>query len=418
MNPFDPSNYRRLFGRRNKINLTQRGLFDQNYPISDINFPVSILGGVESETGVNVTVSNSLTIWAVYACVEKISTTIASLPFKVHQKDGKRTETLYDHEIASLIGRAPNDNQTAFDFWEDIISRALLYGEGVAFISRDGSGTATSLKILKNTDFSKVENDNGVFYRINGSHELISPMDLLIIPAFRHISPIALHRETLGQSIAQTEFASKFFKQGATSRGFFSTDHVFQDEQTRKANEADLQNATTGLKNAHKPPLFGANIKYNSMAIPQRDAQYVETTKLTAQQICSIYGVPPFKIQLDTNQTYSNTEQQNIAYVVDTIVPWQTRIEHELNQKLLPSRDTSIYTKIHEQALLRGDIQARGEYYDKMLKNGTFTINDVREKEDMNPVEGGDVNLVQVNQIPLSNIEDYGDKISKTESNE
>lgn len=419
MNVFDVSSWGLFKGRGNKVKHTQRGVYGGEYPLSDINFPINIFGAAESNTGVNVTASNALTIQAVYACIAKISTTIAALPFKIHERNGKYVETLVDHPVSVLIGRRPNDSQTPFDFWEDVISRACLYGEGVAYIERNSlNGIATGLKVLKNTEFTRVvDKDGNLFYRTN-KYGVVSPMDLLIIPAFRHLSPISLHRETMGQSISQTNFASKFYKQGASVNGFFSTDHIFQDEATRKANESDIQSVTTGVDNAHKPPLLGAGMKWNAMSIPQKDAQYVETRKLTSHDICMIYGVPPFKVGLDSNTTFSNTEQQQLVYVQDTIIPWEKRIEDEVNLKLLPSSSTAVYSKIHDQALLRGDIKTRSEFYDKMTKIGVFNINECRGLEDMNPIEGGDVNLVQINQIPLSDIEAYGDKISKAESNE
>jgi hypothetical protein len=62
--------------------------------------------------------------------------------------------------------------------------------------------------------------------------------------------------------------------------------------------------------------------------------------------------------------------------------------------------------------LLRGDIKTQGEYYDKLIAKGVLSINEVRSLENMNPVEGGDARLVQVNQIPLEHMDEYGKKIS------
>ena len=42
-----------------------------------------------------------------------------------------------------------------------------------------------------------------------------------------------------------------------------------------------------------------------------------------------------------------------------------------------------------------------------------MSINEVRAKEDMNPVEGGEVHTVQVNQIALSELEAYSQKLTQ-----
>ena len=42
-----------------------------------------------------------------------------------------------------------------------------------------------------------------------------------------------------------------------------------------------------------------------------------------------------------------------------------------------------------------------------------MSINEVRAKEQMNPIEaGGDAHLVQINQIALDRIGEYSDKVS------
>jgi len=51
--------------------------------------------------------------------------------------------------------------------------------------------------------------------------------------------------------------------------------------------------------------------------------------------------------------------------------------------------------------LLRGDSQARSEYYSKMFQIGAMSPNKILAKENMNPIEGGDQHFVQLNMIPL-----------------
>jgi phage portal protein BeeE len=62
--------------------------------------------------------------------------------------------------------------------------------------------------------------------------------------------------------------------------------------------------------------------------------------------------------------------------------------------------------------LYRGDLAARTNYYQQMLQAGVVSINEVRRKENMNPVEGGDTHTVQINQIALDRLGEYSDKVS------
>ncbi len=43
---------------------------------------------------------------------------------------------------------------------------------------------------------------------------------------------------------------------------------------------------------------------------------------------------------------------------------------------------------------------------------GDRLFNEVRRKENMNPVEGGDTHTVQINQIALDRLGEYSDKVS------
>ena len=127
-----------------------------------------------------------------------------------------------------------------------------------------------------------------------------------------------------------------------------------------------------------------------------------------------IYGVPPFIIGLESNTTFNNTEQQQIRFVQDLVRPWCIRIEAEVNKKLFPSTELGTLTsKFNIKGLMRGDMEARASYIHQMLSDGVMSINEARALEELNSNEGGDEHLVQVNQMPLKNMEAYGLKISE-----
>ena len=126
--------------------------------------------------------------------------------------------------------------------------------------------------------------------------------------------------------------------------------------------------------------------------------------------------MPPSLVQLDTQATYSNTEQQNLQFARHTIAPWANRIEQELGQKLLTTNEQqNHYFKFSLDDLARGDMQARADYYTKLTQLGVLSINEARDREDLNPTPGGDVHTVQINQIALDRLGAYSDKISKDE---
>ena len=90
--------------------------------------------------------------------------------------------------------------------------------------------------------------------------------------------------------------------------------------------------------------------------------------------------------------------------------------EQELVYKLFLNSEIldGLYLKFNVDSILRADIKTRYESYTNAIQNGFKTINDVRELEEDEPLEGGDIAIVNGNMIPLSMVgEQYkkgGDK--------
>lgn len=104
--------------------------------------------------------------------------------------------------------------------------------------------------------------------------------------------------------------------------------------------------------------------------------------------------------------TFSNIEHQSIEFVVHTIRPWLVRWEQAIFKKLLsPAEQKEYFVEFLVDGLLRGDIKSRYEAYAVARQNGWMSANDIRELENMNPIEGGDVYLVNGNMIPLGQAE-------------
>ena len=55
------------------------------------------------------------------------------------------------------------------------------------------------------------------------------------------------------------------------------------------------------------------------------------------------------------------------------------------------------------QQLVRGDMAARGVFYNKLFNMGSLSPNDIRAREGEPEVEGGDIYLVPMNMVSLEN---------------
>jgi hypothetical protein len=156
-------------------------------------------------------------------------------------------------------------------------------------------------------------------------------------------------------------------------------------------------------------------MSYEQIGIPPEDAQFLETRKFNVSEIARWFGVPPHKLMEMTQATFSNIEHQNIEFVTDAIMSWVKRFEVEANIKLISAANPRIKTKMNINGLLRGDSAARGEWYTKMSNLGVYTVNDIRELEDMNPIgTDGDKHLVQMNLTTLEKVGEESETNTET----
>lgn len=365
-----------------------------------------------TKAGSNITESNAMAISTVYACVYKIATTIASLGLDVFERNGNEVNVANVHPAHDLIKIKPNAYQTAFEFWETITASALIYGMGYAVIERDERGFAIALHCVHASDVDLREVKGERVYIVK-DYGAVRPENMLEIANLQRMSPIRLHRDNLGLAKSAMDFGAEYFGQSGQMTGVLTSDQPLKKEQMDLIQGSWNHGAAqAGTK------LMPFGFKYQRISISPDEAQFIETRKFQAEEICRIFSVPPSLVQLPSQTTYNNVEQQNLMFARHTIVPWTQRIEQEVDRKLIPAfQRPEIYTKFRLVDLQRGDTTARSNYFTQMLQAGVLSINEVRAEEELNPVEGGDVHTVQVNQIALDKLGAYSDSISKSESN-
>ena len=370
--------------------------------------------GFRTRAGVGVTEENSMALSAVYSCVRLIASSLATLDLHLHRVNGSQREIAQDHPIYQLVNSTPSESMTAFDFWELIISDALLHGKGFALIERgERTGRPVQLHLLTAGKMSQHVTKGQITYTHEDLPDHIFPEDLLIINCFRGISPIRQHMEGIGLALAAQEFAARYYGSGGNVGGVLSTDRSLTHEQYNRLRES-WQQTHGGLGNAHEVAILEHGLKYEPMRVSMAESEYIKVRVHGAQEVARIFQVPGSMIGLDSNVSYNGAEHQDLQYVKHTLLPWCRRIEDEITAKLLREGERGqIVPRFDLNSLLRADTSSRSEFYQSALQSGWMSINEVRAKEDLNPIgPSGDLHLVQVNQLPVSSIQGYADGLT------
>ncbi|MDA9755382.1 phage portal protein [Flavobacteriales bacterium] len=371
-----------------------------------------------SNAGVSVTEDGALGLSAVYAAISKIATTLASLPLNLHRVSANGKTIAREHPAFVLLNSEPNEDETAFTFIERMLSDALMYGRAYAQIERGAiTNRASGFHVLNPTTIRPDDYEGQRIFRDSESGVVYYPDDLIVLEAFRGQSPIRLHMENMGITAAAMEYGARFFGTGGNIGGFLMTDKSLTDDQyNRLKNTWSAQHQ--GIHNAHETAILEHGLKFQRSTIPPDEAQFIATRKFQVEEIARIFNIPPILIQGEGSTTYNNVEQILIAFAQQTLIPWARRFEMELERKVLPERERGDHQiRFDMTSLLRGDLNARREFYATALQHGFMSVNEVRDLEDLNGIgDAGDIHLVQVNQIPLTSAAAYGDKLTETDS--
>lgn len=360
--------------------------------------------------------AESLQLSAVYACVSLISDTIAMMDASVIRvgNNGSR-KVMRNNQVHNLISREPNEYIGSYEFFQRMVSDALLYGCGHAYIDR--SGTKVQMYHIPASRISYVTDPltGEKYYTYDGAPSRIPQRDVLEIQAFRGLNPTHVQIQNLSTAKAVQDFGSTFFKNGGMLGGILSTKEHMTAEQMRQA-QSTWEREYSGSQNAHKVAILGGGFQYQPLSVPLDQLQFLGMKKYSTEEIARIYQVPPAMIGMESNTAYSNYEQQILQFHQGCILPWVRRIELEIERKLLRG-DRNLQCQFNVDVLLRADSDSRARFYHSMLQDGVMSINEVRSKEGLGPVDGGDEHHIQINTIPLNRMNDYADSITNSNDN-
>lgn len=365
-----------------------------------------------SSSGTIVTPYNAMQITAVYACVRVIAETIASLPLHVYKRSEDGMTRVYDHPLSFLLHDEPNKEMTSFVFREILMHHILTVGNSYAQIIRNGAGNVIALwPLLPNK--MRVERstiDGQIYYHYNTDNQgevVLSSDEVLHIPGLGFdgimgYSPIAMCKNAIGLAMAAENFGSKFFEGGATPSGILK--HPGQLKEPEKLR--DEWNRTYGSGGNRGVAVLEEGLDYQQISISPDDAQFLETRKFQVAEICRIFRVPPHMIADLDKSSFSNIEQQSLDFVKNTVGPWLARIEQSMQKQLLTPSEKGVFCIKHNiNGLLRGDFATRMNGYAIGRQNGWYSVNDIREMEDLNKIpadQGGDDYLCNGNMTKLA----------------
>lgn len=376
------------------------------------NYLISNGESNESASGEKISEQRALGIAAFWCGVRVISQTIASLPRFVYAKTSAGREVARDHPAYRILHDEPNADCTAYTLFEVLASNLLVYGNGYAIIQRAGSSPVQlSLVHASRVEPHRDEETRNIIYEIHnddGTRFLIPSTDMLHIKGLGFdglagYPPVWMVRDALGLTKATERYGSKFFKNDARPSGILSHPGTLDQEATVRLRES-WQRMYSG-EGRSGIAVMEEGMTFTPITIANNNAQFLETRAHQVLEVCRILNIAPSKVHDHTHSTFSNIEHLDIEFAKHTIRPWLVNIEQELNRKLFTEaeRRSGYYVEHNMDGLLRGDFESRQRGYQTARNGGWMSANEIRELENMNPIEGeaGDAYLINGNMISI-----------------
>lgn len=353
----------------------------------------------------NIELPNPQQVPAVYACVMAISRSISQCyPIHVKSKDG-----VIEHvhtSAAYRVMRNPNSYQSGPEFFLNLMATALFEGEAFAIATRNDRSEISGLHILPKGACAPLVDDETkeIFYSIGssplapGGQEYVAPARDVLHLKFhtpRHPlvgeSPIKAAALATGINVSLSKSQAAFFNQMNRPSGVLSTDlqlNAQQMHQLRAAfNEQSKMWAQGGI------PILGNGLKFQPLSVSSQDAQLVQAQRMSTEEICRVFGVPPPLIGDLSHATLNNTETLISHFLSMSLGSYLETLERSLDRLFgLPNNE---YVELDTTALLRTNFEERVNGLTKAVQGGLMTIDEARAKEGLSPVAGGNQVFLQ-----------------------
>jgi HK97 family phage portal protein len=369
---------------------------------------------------------------ALYRCITMISQDISKMSVRlVEQRAGSSVWQEVDRNSPFWpVLLKPNRYQNRIQFFDEWLGCKLIHGNTYVLKERDARGVVTDLYCL-NPWRTKVlvAPDGSIWYEIQPDELRGITGDFVRVPASEiihdrykplyhplcGISPISACALSgaLGISIAMN--SAKFFKNASRPGGVLTAPERITDETAQRLKLHWEQNYTG--ENSGRIAVLGDGLKFEVMKETAVDAQLIEQLKLSGENVCTAFGVPPYMIGIGPPPNFNNIEALTQQYYSQCLQNLIETIELLLDEGLgLVNVTGHTYgTEFDLDELLRMDTATKSKTWGDLVKQGIAAPNEARAAFDLMPVDGGDSVYMQQQNYSLEALakRDQGDPFAQ-----
>lgn len=374
-----------------------------SYPLTSYTFGSQAWGDLFGPAGglPAVTEQSALQISAIYGCVSLIAGVMAALPVRIYSRDADgELDELVDDDLYWLLNEQMLPRWSADNGWEFIGLTQLIRGDGLARIRRTVNGGIVGIEPLHYDRVTPIPTPDGsrLVYVVapdptipnnRAGLEVLDQDDVLHFAGFgfngvRGLSPLrSALRMAAPVAWSAQEYSARFFSNGARPDYVLASDQSMDPAKIDKIRE-QVDERHRNPQGWHRPMVLGGGLKPHTLSLPNDEIALLPTRQFQIEEICRIYGVPPFMVgHTDKVSAWgSGLEAMGKGFVRYCLNPRLSKYRGELNRKLIRTgrkviaHDTSDLEAADWKSLLEGFRIAAG----RAGEDGLMTVEEIRER--------------------------------------
>lgn len=316
-----------------------------------------------------------------------------------------------NHPIYKLWDR-PNPFMSGGEFRERLIQYLDLSGNAPIYKVRGVGNKVVALYPIPPANLQPIADSNryitGYLYT-NGSSRLQIDVDDVIhlqhpdpSTALWGLAPLKVVARTVDTDIDAVKWNKSSMQNRGVPDGVMSTDIALTDAQYNQAIDKWAEQQENASR-AHKTLFLSGNWKYDSMANTAVEMDFINSRKMTREEITAAFGVPLILLGIMDNATYSNYQEARLSFWEDTEIPLIDRLmdsftfglAHEFGEDIIMSADYS------EVPALKARLSAQAETARKFMELG-YTRDEVNERLGIGfqATSTGDIRYITSSLIP------------------
>ena len=355
---------------------------------------------------------------ALRAVVSFLADNSAHLPLHCYIRESDNSRKRDTESSLALLIKRPNADSTEHELIRDSATDYWLYGWFVWVVLPDprapSGWSITHIPTAWFNQWPTIDGLTPVEYTFTnpetGKRVTVAASDCIRFYSYGPEGPmhpgsaIESLKQVLSEQISAWNYRNAVWKNGGRvsaylTRPLNAPDWASSGARDRFAKSWKEKFSSEDGTDTGGTPLLEDGMELKTTQFNAREAQWMEATKLSREDVAAVYHVNPALIWHTDGQTYASAKDNARALYADTLAPFLNMLQERINSFLLPmiGADEAAYVEFNFDAKLQGSFEERATVLQSSVGRPWLTVNEARAMNNLQAVDGGNELSVPLN---------------------